>query len=126
MAIDENSGAYKSGFTRRVNSETKVLTKIFHAIEPEMMPVAHKLIEKLAFMAITMQELEKTIKDYGPVYWFRNGKQEMLIENPAQRSYNTLVSRYSTLYNQLFAMMPKDEEEAVIDDGFDALAGERE
>ena len=32
----------------------------------------------------------------------------MLVENPAQKSYNTMVARFTTATSNLFALMPKD------------------
>ena len=42
----------------------------------------------------------------------------MFVENPAQKSYNTMINRYTAAYNKLFDLLP-DEPPKESDDGFD-------
>ncbi len=63
--------------------------------------VAKELIERIAFMTIQLEILEDTIKTKGPTYTYKNGSQKMLIENPAQKSYNTTMNRYTAAYGKI-------------------------
>lgn len=67
--------------------------------------VAKELIERIAFMTIQLEILEDTIKTKGPTYTYKNGSQKMLIENPAQKSYNTTMNRYTAAYGKLFDLL---------------------
>ena len=107
-----------------IAAETEKLEAIFEDISEEKQKVAKRLIERVAFMTITLQILEDDIKTKGPTYLFKQGSQEMYVENPAQKSYNTMINRYTAAYGKLFDLLPKEvaNEE---DDGFDAFIGKR-
>lgn len=90
-----------------VAEEIKRLNKIFIELPQKHKDVAKELIERIAFMTIQLRVLEDTIKLKGPTYLFKNGSQQMLIENPAQKSYNTTMNRYTAAYNILFGLLDK-------------------
>ena len=90
-----------------IKQEIERLTTYFGELPPEKVRVAIPLIERVAFMTITLQLLEEEVKAKGPVVTFKNGSQKMTIENPAQKSYNTMVNRYTAAYAKLVEMLPK-------------------
>lgn len=104
--------------------EIKKWEKVFEEISEDKKEVARRLIEEAAFMKITLDILKVRIQLDGPTYEFKQGKQEMIVENPAQKSYNTMINRYTTVCNSLFNLLPKDgpKEE---DDGFDEFVNRR-
>lgn len=93
-------------------TEYKTLTELLELVPAEKKPVAKKLITELNFMSSTLAQLRKMIKETGAVELFKNGKQEMLRESPALKSYNTTIQRYSLLYKQLVDLLPKEERKA--------------
>lgn len=111
-----------------IQQEIERYNHIFQYLQEDKKQVAQRLIERVAFMTITLQILEEQIKLKGPTYLFKNGSQQMIIENPAQKSYNAMINRYTSAYEKLFALLPKegltveDEEDA---DGFDAFVNDR-
>lgn len=110
-----------------IKKEEKTLQKVFEDIPDEKQAVAFKLIERVAFMTITLQILEEDIKKTGATYLMENGKQKMLVENPSQKSYNTMINRYTTMYDKLIGMLPKSDDEIIEkDDGFNNFVGNRE
>ncbi|GAB4073681.1 hypothetical protein GCM10028778_11840 [Barrientosiimonas marina] len=105
-----------------INAERQKLMDIFTDILPEdQMAVAEKLIDRIAFMSETLKNLENDIKSKGATYKFQNGKQEMIIENPSQKSYSTLVNRYTAACKELFNLLSKEQQSKVEDDGFDSF-----
>lgn len=115
--------------SRKLQNELKEIevekwNKVFAEISDEKKEVAQRLIEEAAFMKITLDILKVRIQLDGPTYDFKQGKQEMIVENPAQKSYNTMINRYTTLCNSLFNLLPKDgpKEE---DDGFAEFVSRR-
>jgi hypothetical protein len=103
-----------------ISEETERLQEIFEDISDDKKEVAESLIERVAFMTITLKILEDDIKSKGPTYLFKNGKQEMYVENPSQKSYSTLINRYTAAYGKLFDLLPKDKQNE-LDDGFDSF-----
>ncbi|MDW0112216.1 hypothetical protein QT711_03400 [Sporosarcina saromensis] len=107
-----------------ISKESDRLHSIFLDLSDNQRGVAKELIERIAFMTIQLQILENTIKTKGPTYLFKNGSQQMLIENPAQKSYNTTMNRYTTAYKELFNLFGKmNENKNVVDDddGFEEV-----
>jgi len=98
-----------------VAKESDRLHAIFWDLPDNKREVAKELIERVAFMTVQLKSLEKTIEDFGPTYKFKNGAQEMIIENPAQKSYNTMINRYTAAYDKLInltnSLEKNDEDE---------------
>lgn len=107
-----------------IQEEIEKLTSIFSGISGDKQEVAQRLIERVAFMTITLQILEDDIKRRGPTYNFVQGSQKMVVENPAQKSYNTMINRYTAACNALFNLLPKETTQED-DDGFDEFLNRR-
>lgn len=88
-------------------TDLRELNKIINQVPEDKRPVAKQLVSEIKFMAQTMDDLKAKIEEYGTVELFENGKQKFLRENPACKTYNTMVARYSTLYKQLTDLLPK-------------------
>ncbi|MET1247645.1 hypothetical protein ABWW58_02515 [Sporolactobacillus sp. STCC-11] len=106
-----------------INSEIDRLTEIYKDISEDKKKAAQRLIERVAFMTITLQILEDTIKTKGPTYLLVQGSQRMLIENPAQKSYNAMINRYTAAMDKLINLLPKNDGDE--DDGFDEFVNSR-
>lgn len=83
------------------------LKKIIAQVPEDKQAIARNLADELQFMCDTMQDLKDQIKKHGTVEMFEQGKQRFLRENPAVKSYSTMVQRYSSLYKQLTDLLPK-------------------
>ncbi|MDF2605910.1 MAG: hypothetical protein K0S34_100 [Bacillales bacterium] len=92
-----------------IQKEIDRLNSIFLDLPENKREIAKELIERVAFMTIQLRILEDTIKTKGPTYMFEQGTQKMLVENPAQKSYNTTMNRYTTAYDKLFSLVDKLE-----------------
>lgn len=90
-----------------IKQEMNRLLEIFKELPEERLESAKRLIERVAFMTITLEILEDNIKTKGPTYLFKQGSQSMQVENPAQKSYNTMINRYTSAYEKLFNLLPK-------------------
>ncbi|SFG10404.1 hypothetical protein [Sporolactobacillus nakayamae] len=106
-----------------ISSEIERLTEIYKDIAEDKKKAAQRLIERVAFMTITLEILEDTIKTKGPTYLLVQGSQRMLIENPAQKSYNAMINRYTAAMDKLINLLPKDDGDE--DDGFDEFVNSR-
>ncbi|MED4172363.1 hypothetical protein P4631_07860 [Halalkalibacterium halodurans] len=105
-----------------IEKEADRLHSIFLELPDDKREVAKELIERIAFMTIQLQILEDTIKTKGPTYTFENGSQKMIIENPAQKSYNTMINRYTAAYDKLFNLLSYLEKNDDDDnDGFEEV-----
>lgn len=94
-----------------IEQEKLKLLELFDGLPHAKMKVAITLIERIAFMKIILEILEEKIKTKGPTYLFQNGSQKMEVENPAQKSYNTMINRFTAANEKLFNLLPKDNNE---------------
>jgi len=108
-----------------IQKEIEKLNNIFKDLPEEKRRAAKDLIERVAFMTVTLGILEDEIKTKGPVYKFEQGKQKMIIENPDQKSYNTMINRYTSAYKELLNLLPKEKQKDD-DDGFAAFVNDRD
>lgn len=110
--------------------EVERLESIISGVSDEKRELAKELLKRIAFMTITLEILEDSIKTKGPTYLFKNGSQQMIVENPAQKSYNTMINRYTTAYDKLMSLLPKGNGEgggeSGNDDDFDEFVNERD
>lgn len=97
---------------------------IFSDVKSEKKELAAKMIQRIAFMQVTLEELETEIKIKGATYRMENGSQKMIVENPAQKSYNNMINRYTTALKTLMDLLPQGDGES--DDGFDGFIGGRD
>jgi len=91
--------------------DLKKLNELVKLVPKDRKLIAEKLVKELSFMAKTLDELKAAIEEYGAIDLFKQGAQEFLRENPALKSYTTVIQRYSLLYKQLTDLLPKQEAE---------------
>jgi hypothetical protein len=108
-----------------IETEREKLSGIFEDISEDKKEVAARLIDRVAFMTITLQILEDDIKKKGPTYLFENGKQVMYVENPSQKSYNTMINRYTASCGKLFDLLGNNDNGEQDDDGFESFVNKR-
>lgn len=96
---------------------------ILEKIPEDKRTIGEGLIEELLFIADTMKDLKKEVKETGAVEHFQNGKQDFLRESPALKSYNSLVQRYGSLYKQLSDLMGKSQEAEKSNAVYDFIKG---
>lgn len=68
---------------------------------------AEKLLTKMFFMEQTLRKLETDIRKNGAVIETKNGNGFQVVqENPAQKTYNTMVKNYNATVKILIDMLP--------------------
>lgn len=96
---------------KQIKAEEAKLNKIFADIPKEKKKLCEHLIQNAAFMAITLQELQKDITERGAIIEGRSGNGfECIKDNPAQKAYTTMISRYSGIIDQLNKLLPNDKD----------------
>lgn len=107
---------------RRISKEIKKLNSIFENISEDKKELCNNLIQNAAFMAVTLADLQKTIQEEGAIITSVNGNGfETMQEHPAQKSYNTMINRYSAVIRQLSDLLP-DTKQDVINNAGETLA----
>ena len=70
--------------------------------------LAMALIEEIAFMKITMEDLKEEVNLNGVITEMTQGEYSISRENPALKSYNTTVQRYNASIKQLDEFLNKN------------------
>lgn len=106
----------------KILKEIEKLNAIFANIAEDKKSLCAKLIQNAAFMSVTLEELQEKINTEGAVMNFINGNGFVTIqEHPAQKSYNTMINRYSAVIRQLSDLLPDSKQDVVLNAG-EALA----
>ena len=106
----------------RISKEIRKLKRIFKNISKDKKTLCEKLIQNAAFMAVTLEDLQETIKEEGAIKSCVNGNGFLVMqEHPAQKSYNSMINRYASVIKQLQDLLPDNKQENMRNAG-DALA----
>ena len=94
----------------RIAKERRRLTGLFRAVEERKKKTVLGLIERAAFLRVTLDELEENLREGGTTEQFSQGNQEPYTrERPESRIYATLNANYQKIIKQLTDLLPKDE-----------------
>lgn len=92
---------------------TKIEAELSKMLEPilsnEDMKIAQNIISEVAFTKVALHNLKVDIIEIGSVYEFVNGTQKMLRENPSQKTYNTLLTKYTGSLDALLKLIPREQ-----------------
>lgn len=94
--------------SKRIASEERRLAKIFKDINEKRKATTKGLIQRAAFMRVSLEDLEEDLSRNGFTEWFSQGDQEPYQrERPAAKIYNTMNVSYQKIVKQLTDLLPK-------------------
>lgn len=116
--IKSHEGGYKNMAAKakippKLNKNTKTynspkLKRAIKSLSPAKKEAGTRILDRLNFMEITLDKLQDCINKKGAVINAKNGNGfTTLSENPAQKSYNTMIGRYNALVKTLIDMLPE-------------------
>lgn len=95
----------------KIKKERQMLEKIFKKIGKNKQKIVEKLIDNVAFMSITLDELKEDIKIYGIKEEYMNGKNQFgFKESVESKTYNAMLKNYMNAIKQLTDLLPADEQ----------------
>jgi dihydroxyacetone kinase len=103
---------------KRVKAEIDKLKKTFEDLELDerKMKVAESLITNAAFMAVTLEDLQKEINENGVVSEYQNGENQWgTKQSPEAQTYISLINRYNAVMKQLIDLLPEKKQEKAKD-----------
>ena len=106
---------------KRIKKEERRLKKIYANIEDSKKDTVIGLIQRLAYLRVTLEDFEKDLDENGFVEWFQQGEKQSPYERkrPIADSYNTMNTAYQKGIKQLTDLLPKEVKSQEEDDGFD-------
>lgn len=97
--------------TSDIKKELTTLNAIFKDIPEDKKKLVNGLIENAAFMRVTLKDLQQEVIDHGAMIATTSGNGfDMIKDNPAQKAYTTMVSRYASVIDQLIKLLPKEDQ----------------
>lgn len=93
-----------------VKAEKKKLLKILAKIDENLIKICDSLIENIAFMSVTLDDLIKTIKANGVKEFYMNGKGQFGYKKSVEVDvYNAMQKNYQSSTKLLIDILTKDE-----------------
>jgi hypothetical protein len=89
----------------RYNQIQDELEGLFKDVPPDQMKIINNLIQRVSFMHVTLEDLEKDIRINGPLELTKT-RPRKLRERPSVKMYNALIKNYNATIKQMMAWMP--------------------
>lgn len=105
----------------KIYHEEKRLEKILQDVPKQQIALSRRLIERAAFMLVTLLDYEKEITENGVITEMDQGDYTIQRENPAAKGYNTMIRNYQAVIKQLTDLLP-DRKDAARDKAGEKLA----
>ena len=92
----------------RIEEEKKKLNRQFTQLDNKTKKVVSSLIENAAFMTITLQDLQETMREDGVTCEYQNGANQWgTKKSPEVEVYNSMIKNHVTIMKQLADLLPK-------------------
>ena len=92
----------------RIKIEKERLVKIYKVLPEKEFKTAEKLIDNIAFMSVTLEDLMAIINNDELVKTTVNASQTFIKEHPALSSYNKMYANFLKGIQQLSSLLPKN------------------
>ena len=112
----------------RIKKEVRRLNRIYKDIDKDSKAIIDGLIQRAAYMRVTLEDWEKDIIENGVTEMFTQSEKTEPYERerPVARLYNTMNKNYQSLIKQLSDLVPKEAPtKGVEDDGFADFIAQR-
>lgn len=93
----------------RIKKEQRRIKKIYKEIPKEKLETVEKLIERAAYMLVSLEDMEATMKADGLVIKMPQGSYEIERAHPLLQPYNAMVKNYNATIKQLSDAAPTPE-----------------
>lgn len=113
----------------RILKETRRLKRIYRTIDKDNKAIIEGLIQRAAYMRITLEDYEEDLDKGGYTEMFTQSEKTDPYERerPVARLYNTMNANYQKIIKQLSDLVPKQEfSKHGKDDGFDTFVNGRD
>lgn len=112
---------------KAINAEMKRLKRVYKDIDLKHKSVIAGLVERAAFMRVSLDELEEDINKNGMTELFSQGQQTPYKrKRPEADLYCSLNTGYQKIIKLLADQLPKQVSSSDNDDGFDSFVGGRD
>lgn len=99
-----------------IKKQEKILYSVFESVDKNKLEVVKSLIENVAFMIVTLTELQETINQNGIVVEYKNGENQFgTKKSPEVETYIALQKNYQSAIKTLAELTPEVQKENKLD-----------
>ena len=100
--------AADQGKTERVQDEQARLMELFTGADPNKLDFIRDAVQQVAWLGISILELQTEIDETGPVVPYQNGKNQTGLQaNPACKLLTDFQKLYNTQFRALLPVVPE-------------------
>lgn len=100
----------------RVKKEFLRLRKVYKGLPASKQLIVMPLLENLAFMKVTLDDLQKNINAAGCSEEWKNGENQFGKKASADlQAYNSLIKNYNTVSDRLDKMLPPEQRKSKLE-----------
>lgn len=93
---------------KRIKQKINKLKKLVIVLDDERKKAVEELIQNIAFMAVTLEDLQEDIKTNGFSERYQNGSNQWgTKESTAFRAHTSMTKNYLASFKQLMDQLPK-------------------
>lgn len=101
----------------RIKSEFKRLQRLFAALPKNELDFVRPLLKNMAFMAVTLEDLQTEINASGAVDEYMNGAAQYGKKASASiQAYNAILKNYQAATDKLIGRLPKEQRKSALAD----------
>lgn len=99
--------------TTRISRERDRLLEIFHDLEPNKLKTCQALIDRAAFITISLEDLEEELNETGWVEVYQNGENQFGMKKAAAADVHiSLTKNLNAIVKQLLDLVPPAQKES--------------
>lgn len=95
----------------RIKKEKRRIEKPYKNLPKERREITKKLIERAAYMLVSLEEMEEKIAEDGLVVKMPQGTYTIERAHPLLQQYNAMIKNYNSTIKQLNELLPPAEAE---------------
>lgn len=99
----------------RIRTETERITGLFAGLEPSELAFVRPMLQNMAFMVVTLEDLQEEINASGAVDEYMNGSAQYGRKaSAAIQAYNATAKLYLSALDKLIGRLPKDQRKSAL------------
>ena len=101
----------------RIKKEKARLLEIFKDLEPNKLQTCHALIDRAAFITISLQDVEEQLNETGWVEQYQNGESQYGLKKAAAADVHiSLTKSLNTIIKQLLELVPPAQKRSKLEE----------
>lgn len=97
----------------RIDKEKRRLRRLFRDLEPNKLKTCQAIIDRVAFITISLEDLEEQLNETGWIEPYKNGEnQRGLKKAAAADAHISLTKNLNALMKQLLELVPPAQKES--------------